>query len=94
MTTATINIPTTDSQKLLQGLLMGKGALDMGYYDIGSEWLTFPDLADKLGIYDEKTRNGFFTVLANRIEECEVDNETGKILSVNDGKGIVGVGFY
>lgn len=83
----------TLGKKYFHGMLMAHGVLKLGYYDEGAKFVTFTKLADLFNIIDEKEREGFFYVLGNEVTECELD-EAGLIASVNDGKGIVGVGFY
>jgi len=84
---------TSLGKKFFHGMLMGHGVLKLNYYSEGAKFVTFTKLADLFNIIDEKEREGFFYALSNEIESCELD-ENDKIISVNDGKGIVGVGFY
>lgn len=80
-------------KKFFHGMLMAHGVLKLNYYDEGAKFVTFSKLADLFNIIDEKEREGFFYVLGNEITALELD-EDSKIVSVNDGKGIIGVGLY
>lgn len=75
------------------GMLMAHGVLKLDYYSEGAKFVTFSKLADLFNIVDEKEREGFFYVLGNEITALELSEEN-KIVSVNDGKGIIGVGLY
>lgn len=84
----------TDPKPYFHGMLMGHGVLAMGYYNVGKQWQTFSEMADRLHIVDEQQRDGFYSTLAAAIDEVEVDNETGEIVSLNQDKGFTGVGLY
>lgn len=84
---------TTLGKKYFHGMLMAHGVLKLNYYSEGAKFVTFTKLADLFNIIDEKEREGFFYVLGNEVTSVELD-EDSKIVAVNDGTGIIGVGLY